>query len=90
VLFLNGKGRAIELVLSSRSLRYARVVYTMEGKGSAVPERELLCLSEFNNDLLSPVFPFTHTHTHSTQRYKMYVLIKSQGIAYMDYDRAMS
>jgi hypothetical protein len=34
------KGRAIELVLSSRSLRYARVVLTMEGKGSAVPERD--------------------------------------------------
>jgi hypothetical protein len=30
----------MELVLSSRSLRYARVVFTMEGKGSAVPERD--------------------------------------------------
>jgi hypothetical protein len=40
VFFLNGKGRAIKLVLSSRSLRYARVVFAMEGKGSAVPERD--------------------------------------------------
>jgi hypothetical protein len=39
-LWNDNKRRAIELVLSSRSLRYARAVFTMEGKGSTVPERE--------------------------------------------------
>jgi hypothetical protein len=32
-LWNDTKGRAIELVFSSCSLRYARVVFTMEGKG---------------------------------------------------------
>jgi hypothetical protein len=32
--------RAIELVLSSRSLRYARAVFTMGDKGSTVPESD--------------------------------------------------
>jgi hypothetical protein len=41
-LWNDTKGRAIELVLSSRSLHYARVVFTMEGKGSVVPERDRL------------------------------------------------
>jgi hypothetical protein len=37
---LNGKGSAMEQVLSSRSLRYARAVFTMEGKGSTQCLRE--------------------------------------------------
>jgi hypothetical protein len=39
-LWNDTKGRVMELLLSSRSLRYARAVFTMEGKGSAVPERD--------------------------------------------------
>jgi hypothetical protein len=49
-LWNDTKGRAIELVLSSCSLRYARVVFTMEGKGSAVPERDR---SQFETNFFS-------------------------------------
>jgi hypothetical protein len=49
-LWNDTKGRAIELVLSSCSLRYARVVFTMEGKGSAVHERDR---SQFETNLFS-------------------------------------
>jgi hypothetical protein len=33
---LNGEGSVMELVLSSRSLRYARAVFFLNGKGSAM------------------------------------------------------
>jgi hypothetical protein len=39
-LWNDTEGRAIELVLSSSCLHYARVVFTIEGKGSVVPERD--------------------------------------------------
>jgi hypothetical protein len=49
-LWNDTKGRTIELVLSSRSLRYARAVFTMEGKGSTVPESDM---SQFETNFFS-------------------------------------